>query len=150
MEPLSLALDAACIGRELSLFYVKPGQVAATSTFRLCRDCKVADLCLSEAMSIEEGPSHRFGIWGGLTPRQRTRVAHTPRETLAAEVAAMRERNLTSPRYEQPEHPYRLRVHLVGGDVAACGVRAQVATDDVEEVTCGGCLRSLAARHRSG
>jgi WhiB family transcriptional regulator, redox-sensing transcriptional regulator len=34
---------------------------------QLCAECPVADLCLEYSLASEE----QFGVWGGLTPRER-------------------------------------------------------------------------------
>ena len=43
---------------------------------RMCASCPVAVDCLSYAMltEAEQGGRYRFGIWGGLTPTERTRL----------------------------------------------------------------------------
>lgn len=42
----------------------------------VCWSRPVAGECLTYAMEIEQGASqsYRFGIWGGLTPRQRVKL----------------------------------------------------------------------------
>ncbi|WP_216666463.1 WhiB family transcriptional regulator [Actinomyces faecalis] len=42
---------------------------------RVCRSCPLRRACLEQAARAEAGlgPTHRFGVWGGLTPRQRYR-----------------------------------------------------------------------------
>lgn len=56
---------AACASTDVELFYPKiPTSEAAVS---LCRRCPVRRSCLSHAELTPE----RFGIWGGLTPRER-------------------------------------------------------------------------------
>jgi WhiB family transcriptional regulator, redox-sensing transcriptional regulator len=46
-----------------------------------CLSCDVADECLARALEIEGGKStaNRFGIWGGLTPKERAAVARRRR-----------------------------------------------------------------------
>jgi len=41
---------------------------------RVCARCPVAELCLWTCL-VDEDPSHRFGVWGGLLPGQRDQLA---------------------------------------------------------------------------
>ena len=44
---------------------------------RLCAGCPIAEQCLAVAMRAERGlgPYSRYGVFGGLTPDQRARLA---------------------------------------------------------------------------
>lgn len=55
----------------------------AETAKRVCAICPVRDLCLREALNQETqntgeplAGGGRYGIWGGLTPRERARMAH--------------------------------------------------------------------------
>lgn len=38
---------------------------------RFCETCVVRQECLSEAMEVERDHPYRFGVFGGLTPKER-------------------------------------------------------------------------------
>lgn len=38
---------------------------------RFCESCVVRQKCLSEAMEVERDQPYRFGVFGGLSPRER-------------------------------------------------------------------------------
>jgi len=42
---------------------------------KICRSCPVRAECLRQAMRTED-PNNRYGIWGGLTTGQRTKLAN--------------------------------------------------------------------------
>ena len=56
----------------------------------MCRVCPVTVACLRAALAAET-PSSRYGIWGGLSPRQRSEVPANPtsHDLLAAVRAAL-------------------------------------------------------------
>lgn len=67
------AKQAACRGMDLALFFSnaeKTIQKAKT----ICAACPVRKQCLTEGMSAEHAGS-RYGIYGGLTPTERTQLA---------------------------------------------------------------------------
>ncbi|MGH9118366.1 MAG: WhiB family transcriptional regulator [Acidimicrobiales bacterium] len=79
---------AACRGADRSWFYGK----ARPQARRLCRSCPVQDICLWSAMLIEHDAGYRYGLWGGCSPAQRTRIAAAispqhARDRLAAALA---------------------------------------------------------------
>jgi len=39
-----------------------------------CENCPVLDRCREHALSVQEP----YGVWGGLTPRERDRILHEP------------------------------------------------------------------------
>jgi WhiB family transcriptional regulator, redox-sensing transcriptional regulator len=64
---------AACVGRDLSLFFpntpgnsLEPAAAAAV----ICRACPIQAACLEHALETDE----RYGIWGGFTWEQRQRI----------------------------------------------------------------------------
>ncbi len=65
----------ACVSRDVELFFT-PGYEQAA--IRVCEQCPIREQCLAEAMSVER-PSLRFGVFGGLTPEQRTELWRTTR-----------------------------------------------------------------------
>src|SRR4051794_35218265 len=69
---------AACRGMDPELFF--PGRGEATKPIRaVCDGCPVRVEC------AEDGMTEKYGVWGGLTERQRRRLRVQRRE-LAAEV----------------------------------------------------------------
>jgi WhiB family redox-sensing transcriptional regulator len=66
---------ASCRGRPLAWWYPERGDAFAVAVAKsICRGCPVRTECLDEALAFEvEG--ERFGIRGGLTPRDRTQLA---------------------------------------------------------------------------
>lgn len=77
--------QASCSGEMRSLFYAPTaGERKAQRLSRerrakaLCGLCPVSDACLSQAIANDE----RFGIWGGMTTRER-RIAAIGHEWVA-------------------------------------------------------------------
>lgn len=68
-------LDAYCRGRETNLFFPEPGTKGAAEQTRviksLCALCKVSAECLQFSIANNE----QFGIWGGLTTKERNRIS---------------------------------------------------------------------------
>ena len=60
---------ANCLGVEPSLFYPERG-ASTREAKEVCRGCTVRDNCLEYAIDNGE----KFGIWGGLSERERRRV----------------------------------------------------------------------------
>lgn len=48
---------------------------------RLCRKCPFVQECLYEALKNDE----RFGVWGGMTPRDRSGLSPEERERILTE-----------------------------------------------------------------
>ena len=69
---------AACKGEDVALFY--PDKSAGMTGYRearkICRACPVRHDCLTEALRRQD----RYGMLGGLSPRQRARIIRN-RET---------------------------------------------------------------------
>lgn len=64
--------DALCAQTDPDMFFPEPGRVAQDAK-TICTRCPVRQQCLTYAINNRMNE----GIWGGLTPKQRTRV---PRE----------------------------------------------------------------------
>jgi len=60
---------AACAGMT-DLFYVEVSGPPPKSASLVCELCEVTRECLGHAIARNE----RFGVWGGMAPRQRRRV----------------------------------------------------------------------------
>lgn len=62
---------AACLGQPVELFHPEPGQAHfLVKGKEFCKRCTVVGECLAEVLR-EELPSHRVGLWGGLSARER-------------------------------------------------------------------------------
>ena len=62
---------AACQGLDSSLFFAERGDHATVmAAKRVCAGCVVRAECLAYALATNQ----RFGIWGGLSERQRRRL----------------------------------------------------------------------------
>lgn len=68
---------AQCRGRDPEIFYPQRG-VPTASAKALCRECPVKVECLEHALVNEE----RFGIWGGLSERERKKLHRERRRKL--------------------------------------------------------------------
>ena len=80
---------AACLGHT-ELFFAPDGSESRSQrNYReslakaVCHDCAVRAHCLTEALKSDE----RFGIWGGLTERERRAQRRTPLK-VSADVSA--------------------------------------------------------------
>lgn len=74
----SIAEEGICAQVDPELFFPDKGQSDLTrAAIAVCTGCPVREACLAEALA-EEGSaaaSHRYGVRGGRSPRQRTRIA---------------------------------------------------------------------------
>lgn len=70
--------DAACTGMAQSLFYPAVGEDTREAK-AVCEHCPVRGLCLADAMRLETSasPTYRHGILGGLSARERSKLART-------------------------------------------------------------------------
>jgi WhiB family transcriptional regulator, redox-sensing transcriptional regulator len=66
VEERSWAVRARCRGMDPEQFFVR-GAAQAKPALRICQRCPVQQLCLEYAMENDID----FGVWGGLTERQR-------------------------------------------------------------------------------
>ena len=63
--------SANCLALDVNDFYPEKGGSALRPVFAVCAECDVRQACLDWA--IEQGELH--GIWGGLSPRARHKIA---------------------------------------------------------------------------
>jgi WhiB family transcriptional regulator, redox-sensing transcriptional regulator len=70
---------ALCAETDPEAFFPEKGG-SVREAKRVCRDCEVRAECLEYALATDE----RFGIWGGLSERERRRLKRASREELAA------------------------------------------------------------------
>jgi WhiB family transcriptional regulator, redox-sensing transcriptional regulator len=82
-DPEAWMLSANCLGRTDLFFAPDDSETRAERRYResqaksVCHDCVVRVECLSEALRSDE----RFGIWGGLTERERRSVRRTHQDS---------------------------------------------------------------------
>lgn len=62
-------VDARCLDADPEAFFPEKGG-STREAKRICADCPVTEACLEYALENDE----RFGIWGGLSERERRRV----------------------------------------------------------------------------
>jgi WhiB family redox-sensing transcriptional regulator len=60
---------AACLGKDADCFFPEKGG-STRAAKRICQTCAVQAECLEYALANDE----RFGIWGGLSERERRRL----------------------------------------------------------------------------
>jgi WhiB family redox-sensing transcriptional regulator len=72
--------DAACRGLDVDMFFAERGELTAPAK-AVCRGCPVRSECRESALANGE----KFGIWGGLSERERRKV-RTQRRTSAPRV----------------------------------------------------------------
>lgn len=69
--PQEWKADAACRGMDTNLFFPAKGDHRAMLHVRaICNGCTVREQCLDYAVQLGE----KFGVWGGLSERQRRAV----------------------------------------------------------------------------
>lgn len=83
--------QAACSEIPTEMFFIDKGVSAQTREVKMilkvCESCPVSQICLETALQLEGncGQSNRHGIWGGLLPAQRYKLAKSstkPKENL--------------------------------------------------------------------
>jgi len=80
--------QAACVEIGAEVFYPEPSQAAdAVAAKRICAGCPVRAACLADVLGWET-TGRRYGVVGGLTPTERTRLVADRRRDAAREVAA--------------------------------------------------------------
>ena len=67
---------AACAGADPSAWFPGKGGSYGDAA-AVCDDCPVREACLDHALALEGNApgNHRVGMWGGLTPKERARLA---------------------------------------------------------------------------
>lgn len=81
-EDNSWQLSANCLGVDPDLFFPERG--ASTKEAKaVCQGCEVRDDCLEYALANGE----KFGIWGGLSERERRRIRRQRALARAADAA---------------------------------------------------------------
>ena len=79
VQEMGWADEALCAETDPEAFFPeKGGSVRAAK--QVCRGCDVRPECLRYALEHEE----RFGIWGGLSERERRRLKRQPMDRRAA------------------------------------------------------------------
>ena len=66
---MSWQKQASCLGTHPNLFFPERG-ASVREAKAVCRPCPVRQNCLDFAIAVGEG----FGIWGGLTEKERRRI----------------------------------------------------------------------------
>ena len=64
-------LDANCLGQDTEAFYPDKGG-STTAAKLICSQCVVIDQCLE--LALVQPDIGRFGIWGGLSERERRQI----------------------------------------------------------------------------
>lgn len=69
--------DAACVGYPVDDWFWERSTPPATKqkARAICAECPVATQCLDYALRVEGGLYHRAGLYGGLSPEQRLKLA---------------------------------------------------------------------------
>ena len=89
VEPDAWMLSAKCFGRTDLFFAPDESESRAERRYResqaksVCFECVVRVECLSEALRSDE----RFGIWGGLTERERRAARRSTHEVSPQDIA---------------------------------------------------------------
>lgn len=82
--------DAACKGADPKLFFpnhkLDQGDPEGTNSYKLarayCDDCSVIANCLRYAMKVFPDCNDDYGMWGGMSPRQRRKYKKENRAVL--------------------------------------------------------------------
>jgi len=65
---------AACLGQDADQWFPEKGG-GTRAAKRICQTCKVTAECLAYALANDE----RFGVWGGMSERERRRLKQRSR-----------------------------------------------------------------------
>jgi WhiB family redox-sensing transcriptional regulator len=82
-ENYSWQADASCRGVDSELFF-PPTEDESGPAKAICQTCPVRLACL--AFSLER--NERFGVWGGLTEKERARLSPAARDAIRRQAAA--------------------------------------------------------------
>lgn len=63
--------SALCRQVDPELFYPEQG-VSVHPAVKVCMACEVRAECLTAGIAEDKRSGHAYGVWGGLTPKQRT------------------------------------------------------------------------------
>lgn len=68
---------AACIGMDISIFFPEygGGERAFAQARKVCDSCPVIAECLDRQLELESFED-QWGMFGGMTPRERKRIRH--------------------------------------------------------------------------
>lgn len=67
--------QAACRTADPEMFFPEKGRTPEAAK-AICATCPVIDACLDHALTLEGNTdrSHRYGVWGGVSPKERARM----------------------------------------------------------------------------
>jgi WhiB family redox-sensing transcriptional regulator len=65
---------ASCKDKGIDVFFNRRTESSKREQEALCGNCPVAKECLEFALKKETAENVRIGIWGGLTPEERSRL----------------------------------------------------------------------------
>jgi len=82
-DDYSWQTDASCRGVDSDLFFPATEEEAGTAK-AICETCPVRLACLAFALERNE----RFGVWGGLTEKERAGLSPAARESIRRQAAA--------------------------------------------------------------
>jgi len=82
-EDYAWQTEAACRGVDAELFFPAT-EDEATAAMAICETCPVRMACLAFAVERNE----RFGVWGGMTEKERQRLSPAARESIRRHAAA--------------------------------------------------------------
>lgn len=68
--------QARCRGMKSDIFFPETSVGISTSgifleAIKVCKHCPVKQECLAYVMEMETNDVRRYGVWGGMTPRER-------------------------------------------------------------------------------
>lgn len=69
IEPVPWATEAKCLNADPDVFFPEKGG-STREAKRICAECTVRVECLEYALEHDE----RFGIWGGMSERERRKL----------------------------------------------------------------------------
>jgi WhiB family redox-sensing transcriptional regulator len=75
---ISWKQQARCLGVDPEVFYPdEEDEQGAELAKQICDSCPVCEVCLEHAIGVRE----KWGIWGGLTARERRRIIRRRRRS---------------------------------------------------------------------
>ena len=99
---------AACAGADAAEFFEHAHYGGPRAPWiRICAACPVSDDCLRAAMEAEAGAGWRYGIFGGLTPDQRWRLAESTFQSTGLSPSRSTTRSITMDDDYQTIRPWR-------------------------------------------